>query len=737
MSTFKGVAKEFPHIRIDYFRSVSGQPPPLAGFLSHVHSDHLAGLEAKNGYFVYCSPATKEASLSSSAHPHSTLHPKSQARIIETQTHRYSMLMRVQILIRLEKFPHRMNLAQGILECRKQTYKHLEPRLRTIPYETPTLIELSAGETIRVTLFDANHCAGSSMFLIEGDGKAILYTGDIRSEVWWVNSLVQNPVLLPYSLGAKRLDTIYLDTTFASKRDPYREFPSKAEGLRELIEKVSKYPADTTFYIESWTFGYENVWVAISALLSTPIHLDRYRWEIYKSLARTRGTPECREAAQLVGFQLGNARGGGCLTSSTKTRIHSCERGSGCAVVDHSPNVVRIVPIITRMSNGDEMHEMGIGGGKGDLDHINELDISDSSTLVTLMHHCATRIANRDDLLRVNAFLLKTCQRSQRLELEEEKMSLDELVDMLVRVSASAAENTQQENAVNAAVTDRTPLPKTITFPYSRHSSYSELCALVKAFQPRDVYACTVDEQTWAPDVSMEALFGHLCSDKIFGHDLEMMELCSRNQQRASNASQSQQHRDTQRTESQESQDQFTQITTIHRPTSPKSDFAVVNSPIPQTTIPQSSPYHTAPTTTPQRKKAPAASKTFNMPSSPLHTSPPLLGPHKSLQLPSSRTSINIISPPTKRRKTTDHHPSRTSATSRTAETQNQQAHHHPCPHALEISRLEEGETPGKRPRSIKTWAFHAARGSNPDVNSWHEFGGLSCVKKGEVEEEL
>ncbi|KAE9975912.1 hypothetical protein BLS_002356 [Venturia inaequalis] len=692
MSTFKGVAREFPHIRIDYFRSVSGQPSPLAGFLSHVHSDHLAGLEAKNGYFVYCSPATKE------------------------------------ILIRLEKLRHRMDLAEGILESRKQTYKHLEPRLRTIPYETPTLIELSAGETIRVTLFDANHCAGSSMFLIEGDGKAILYTGDIRSEVWWVNSLVQNPVLLPYSLGAKRLDTIYLDTTFASKRDPHREFPSKAEGLKELIEKVSRYPGDTTFYIESWTFGYENVWIAISALLSTPIHLDRYRWEIYKSLARTRGTPECREAAQLVGFQLGNTRGGGCLTSSTKTRIHSCERGSGCAVIDNNPNVVRIVPIITRMSNGDEMHEMGIGGGKGDLDHVNELDISDSSTLGALMHHCATRINNREDLLRVNAFLLKACQRSQRLELEEEKMSPDELVDMLVRVSASAAENSQQEASVHVGTADHSPLPRTITFPYSRHSSYSELCALVKAFQPRDVYACTVDEQTWAPDVSMEALFGHLCSDTIFAHDLEMMDLCSRNQRRASSASQSQRYLDTQRTDSQETQEQFTQLTAIHRPTNFEQEVAVV---IPQATIPQSSPYFTAPSTTPRRKTAPPATKTSTIPSS------PPLRTHKPLQVPSPRTVINLISPPAKRRKTTEHH-SRTPGTSepsRTSGTPNQPPN--PSPDALEISRLEPGEIPGKRPRSIKTWAYHAARGNNPDVDSWHEFGGLSCVKEVEVEEEL
>jgi DNA cross-link repair 1C protein len=106
-----------------------------------------------------------------------------------------------------------MNFAKGILEARKQTYKHLSKLLKAIPLETPTVIELSPSHEIRVTLFDANHCVGAVMFLIEGDGKSVLYTGDIRSERWWVDSLVRNPILLPYVCGLKILDCIYLDTT--------------------------------------------------------------------------------------------------------------------------------------------------------------------------------------------------------------------------------------------------------------------------------------------------------------------------------------------------------------------------------------------------------------------------------------------------------------------------------------------------------------------------------------------
>jgi len=107
------------------------------------------------------------------------------------------------------------------------------------------------------------------------DKHAILFL-TLAAETWWVNSLIRNPVLIPYTLGQKRLDKIYLDTTFAVKPDIYRDFPSKAEGIRELLEKVQAYPDDTIFYFRAWTFGYEDVWQTLSAALNSKVRSSLY-----------------------------------------------------------------------------------------------------------------------------------------------------------------------------------------------------------------------------------------------------------------------------------------------------------------------------------------------------------------------------------------------------------------------------------------------------------------------------
>lgn len=68
-------------------------------------------------------------------------------------------------------------------------------------------------------------------------------------------------------------------------------------------------------------------------------------------------------------------------------------------------------------------------------------------------------------------------------------------------------------------------------FPYSRHSSYSELCHLIQAFKPRDIIPCTVDAETWCEDMSIKSLFGRLCAGTDFPHDYDMRKVVEERQE--------------------------------------------------------------------------------------------------------------------------------------------------------------------------------------------------------------
>ncbi|KAI7781934.1 DNA repair protein [Diaporthe eres] len=339
MSTFDGIIREFPGIRVDFFRNVVDDPP-LACFLSHIHSDHIAGLDTFKGRLVYCSAATRA------------------------------------MLLKLQRKASRINFAQGILEAEEITYRHQRNRLKALPLNTPTDVELAPNNTVRVTLLDANHCPGAVMFLFEGDGKAVLYTGDIRSEAWHVDALLRNPCMVEYSIDRdsrrlKTLDKIYLDTSFTEDV----QFQTKADGLRELLDKVARYPEDTLFYFSAWTYGYEDVWIALAKALNTQIHVDDYKMKVYEAL-RVKLDNENNylhlspDAPALVGFPCGNRFHPGCLTRNPDVRIHSCEKGSGCPIMQKTAtgNVVWITPIVAHLRNEDDMVEVGIGGGAGDLE---------------------------------------------------------------------------------------------------------------------------------------------------------------------------------------------------------------------------------------------------------------------------------------------------------------------------------------------------------------------------------
>ncbi|PKK49354.1 hypothetical protein CI102_6151 [Trichoderma harzianum] len=457
MSTFNGLVSEFPDIRIDFFRHHVDASPPLACFLSHVHSDHLSGLESLRSPFVYCSAATRE------------------------------------ILLRLERYPCRINYARGILEARQQTYKHLSK--------------------------------------VIGHGKAILYTGDVRCEPWFVNAITRSPALIEYTCGIKTIDTIYLDTSFVDDIP----FETKAEGIAQLLHKVARYPKDTIFYIQAWTYGYED---------PIKIHVDDYKLRIYNSLntssSETRPSSSAQltsTAAALTGFMCGNTPQSGCLTSDQNVRLHSCESGNMCPIARRS-SVVRIQPVVASFSDGAVIQEAGIGGGGEDLEREMELGVPNQGDLEIFLKIIealkSTTEEERDECARALTNALasgRDLQLNMSLSSAEDAHSTDLQRAMFSIINSQLMAIPSRTKVEQCSETN---LPNVIRFPYSRHSSYAELCNLVSAFKPRDIWPCTFHLETWQNNaMSIESLFGKYCSDNIFAHDIRINNIVKEMKRRA------------------------------------------------------------------------------------------------------------------------------------------------------------------------------------------------------------
>ena len=228
---------------------------------------------------------------------------------------------------------------------------------------------------------------------------------------------------------------------------------------------------------------------------------------------------------------------------------------------------VRITPIISR-HKGVEMAELGAGGGQGDLGQHHELEVWDPALVGQLIALCASKLHGEPQLQESVMQMLTSIihdripsislddsdlkeQSIQNQSSEEEfanfdDLPLERLVPVLSELVTKAKQSGQRQDtfgndrsAVSSAREDG--LPKRIvrfavpskdsstnnvqTFPYSRHSSYSELCRLVEAFKPKDIHPCTVDKANWTTTHTMSFLFGHIYGSdaRSFRHDQIML----------------------------------------------------------------------------------------------------------------------------------------------------------------------------------------------------------------------
>ncbi|EJD45677.1 hypothetical protein AURDEDRAFT_103419, partial [Auricularia subglabra TFB-10046 SS5] len=300
-------------IRIDTFytpRDAVFSPPALY-LLSHTHVDHLTGLSAKSfGARVICSPDAK------------------------------------QMLLNMEPAADRIAYDGGDRALRNRPYSHLKidpvtredgtvdysmtrDLLLPVPLNAPRVFELSDKQHVSITVLDANHCLGAVMFLVEGDKGAVLHTGDFRAEPAFLASLKLNPLIQRYLAPkfsfagtdngpTQALEAIYLDTACMLQM---HQVPAKVDATDGLVQLMALFPSDTRFFLNCWTWGYEDILKALTVL---KIHVDRYKHDIFMKTS----DPFLKSLVS---------------RDENVSRFHACERFDRCKQVNFPPKTESIV----------------------------------------------------------------------------------------------------------------------------------------------------------------------------------------------------------------------------------------------------------------------------------------------------------------------------------------------------------------------------------------------------------
>ncbi|XP_038667892.1 protein artemis isoform X3 [Scyliorhinus canicula] len=157
-------------------------------------------------------------------------------------------------------------------------YKFWENYIIAIEVETPTQISLvdeatGEKEDVLVTLLPAGHCPGSVMFLFEGRGGIVLYTGDFRL----AKGEAARMELLHSGGRVKDIQSVYLDTTFCDPR--FYQIPSREECLNGMLELVRSWITLSSYHVV-WlnckaAYGYEYLFTNLSEEFNRQVHLNK------------------------------------------------------------------------------------------------------------------------------------------------------------------------------------------------------------------------------------------------------------------------------------------------------------------------------------------------------------------------------------------------------------------------------------------------------------------------------
>ena len=166
------------------------------------------------------------------------------------------------------------------------------------------------------------------------------------------------------------------------------------------------------------------------------------------------------EASALCGYELGNRFVPGCLSEDETCRLHSCESDLPCPGVT-SGGAVYIEPIVSRLQDGSQLPEVGIGGGAGDLYQTHELELPDQTALEELEKLCYERIHDNRVLSETRDVLLEAYNSKKTLSLDsygmkyEQDIPLEKLVAILSHGHSSKPSPADMPNKTSHALPNK------------------------------------------------------------------------------------------------------------------------------------------------------------------------------------------------------------------------------------------------------------------------------------------
>jgi len=147
--------------------------------------------------------------------------------------------------------------------------------VRSLPLGEPLEVVAVDSRAARLTLLDADHCPGSALVVFEeaGSDRLVLHTGDCRA------SDAMRERLLRW-LGNRRVQELFLDTTYCNKRWCFPQQSVACQWLKELAAAELVREPRTLFIVGSYQIGKERAVQAVAEAANSPAFVEHRRWRV-------------------------------------------------------------------------------------------------------------------------------------------------------------------------------------------------------------------------------------------------------------------------------------------------------------------------------------------------------------------------------------------------------------------------------------------------------------------------